>query len=170
MSLIQVDRFRPAEWELYRQLRLSALSEAPDAFGGTYDESKGRPDDEWRVRLRMLDAEVDFPMCARHAGTPAGMGWVRRFAFGSTSDEGGPAHLYQMWTAPEFRGRGVGRALLDCAIAWAAQHADALELGVTWTDSPARRLYESAGFRVVGTPEPLRPGSHLEIRNTRIDF
>src|SRR5207302_34276 len=38
-------------------------------------------------------------------------------------------------------------------------------LGVTCGDSPARRLYTSAGFKPVGRVEPLRPMSELMVQN-----
>lgn len=49
-------------------------------------------------------------------------------------------------------GRGLGRALLERAITWAHDelHLSALELGVFASNTRARRLYESAGFAVIG--------------------
>ena len=136
MAFVQISRFQPPEWRLYRRLRLAALAGDPDAFGSTYARSSGLPAPEWRERLR-VDPDMDFPMCARFAGTPAGMGWVRREAFEAATSGSDVAHLYQMWAAPDFRGQGVGRALLDQAIAWARERADGLELGIIWSDSPA---------------------------------
>ncbi|WP_030256810.1 GNAT family N-acetyltransferase [Streptomyces violens] len=49
------------------------------------------------------------------------------------------------------RGRGVARALLDAAIGRAvAEGAQRMTLRVLGHNAPARRLYESAGFRVEG--------------------
>jgi ribosomal protein S18 acetylase RimI-like enzyme len=56
----------------------------------------------------------------------------------------------------EFRGRGVGRALLDGAVAEArARGARRLTLRVLAPNEPARRLYESAGFVVEGVQREL---------------
>jgi len=72
------------------------------------------------------------------------------------------AALYQMWVAPSHRGLGAGQMLVEAVIGWAkARNAAYLDLGVTWRDSPARRLYERAGFKPMGEPQPLRPGSQL---------
>jgi GNAT superfamily N-acetyltransferase len=79
------------------------------------------------------------------------------------------AALSQMWVAPTHRGRGVGQKLLEAVIAWAtAQNVAALDLGVTCGDSPARRLYERAGFKPLGEPQPLRPGSTLLAQPMRL--
>jgi ribosomal protein S18 acetylase RimI-like enzyme len=59
--------------------------------------------------------------------------------------------------------------LLDAVIAWArARNASSLNLGVTCGDSPARRLYERAGFKPTGEPQPLRPGSKLSAQSMRL--
>jgi ribosomal protein S18 acetylase RimI-like enzyme len=99
-----------------------------------------------------LVAEVD--------GEPSGLAWVRL-----VDEEPAVAHLYQMWVAPDRRGQGVGRALLDMAVQWARTvGAHAVRLDVTVSNSPAVQLYEQAGFRPVGTPNSLRPGSPLQSR------
>ena len=57
-----------------------------------------------------------------------------------------------------FRRRGVGRALLEAAVAWAPEHAVAkLELHVFPWNAPAIALYESFGFEREG----LRKGHYL---------
>jgi len=81
------------------------------------------------------------------------------------------AHLYQMWVDPAARGKGVGRALLAEAIAWArSKGADHVRLGVTVAESPAMRLYESHGFYPVGDAQPLREGSPLWVQDMVLDL
>jgi mycothiol synthase len=59
---------------------------------------------------------------------------------------GGP-WVADIFVVPAHQGRGLGRALLMHAVAWA--HADAEpRIGLTVTaGNPAQRLYESAGFQ-----------------------
>lgn len=168
MPFVSVTPFVPAEWRLYRHMRLAALATDPDAFGSLYSQAAEIPAQDWRSRLE-IDAARDLPMCARFAGSPAGMGWVRIGGF-EEKDSASDAHLYQMWAAPRFRGCGVGRALIGTAISWAAERSDTLVLGVTWSDSPARRLYVSEGFSAFGPAEPLRPGSDRMLRNMRLEL
>jgi ribosomal protein S18 acetylase RimI-like enzyme len=60
-----------------------------------------------------------------------------------------------MYVASEHRGRGIGRLLLTSLIdrLSAFPQITTIRLGVTETQDPARRLYESVGFRVVGKTE-----------------
>jgi len=153
------------EWRLYRDLRVRALADSPDAFGSTLAAEAGRPDAEWARRLASsADLRVSRPLVAELGGELVGLAWGR-------IDMSAPdvAALYQMWVAPTHRGRGVGQKLLEAVIAWAtAQNVAALDLGVTCGDSPARRLYERAGFKPLGEPQPLRPGSTLLAQPMRL--
>jgi GNAT superfamily N-acetyltransferase len=162
--MLTVRRFTPDEWRLYRDLRLRALQDAPDAFGSTYEHECQRTDSDWRTRLERGAASArDLPLVAEVDGEPTGLAWARL-----SDEEAGVAHLYQMWVAPESRGQGVGRALLDAAVEWArTAGAHALMLNVTIGNSPAVHLYERAGFVPVGDPGPLRPGSALQSRSLR---
>jgi ribosomal protein S18 acetylase RimI-like enzyme len=85
------------------------------------------------------------------------------------SDEGDPsvAVVVSMYVSQDHRRRGVGRALLQALIDYVAADPEmrTLRLWVTETQVPARRLYESLGFRVVGAEDGewvmARP-AHLE--------
>lgn len=57
------------------------------------------------------------------------------------------AHLQELYVVPARRGGGIGRALLEAAMA-AAREAGAtgIDLNTGETDTEARALYESAGF------------------------
>ena len=57
------------------------------------------------------------------------------------------AYLEELYVAPGLRGRGMGRALLEAAMAAAReQGATWIDLGTSEDDEAARALYESAGF------------------------
>jgi putative acetyltransferase len=56
-----------------------------------------------------------------------------------------------LMVAAGHRGRGIGRALLECALAWAREAGvDKLELHVFPHNEPAIRLYERFGFEREG--------------------
>jgi GNAT superfamily N-acetyltransferase len=150
--------FTADEWRVYRDLRLRALADSLDAFGSTLAAEEGRPEAEWARRLVSHgDARWSLPLVAEVPGEPIGLAWGR---IETSAPE--VAALYQMWVAPSHRGVGVGRMLLEAVIAWArTRNAAYLDLGVTCGKSPARHLYERAGFQPRGAPQPLRPGSQL---------
>ena len=57
------------------------------------------------------------------------------------------SYLEELYVAPDRRGEGLGRALLDAALEAARKRgATHMELGTSEDDVAARALYESAGF------------------------
>ena len=149
----------PDEWSTYRALRLAALRDAPDAFGSTLAA------EQWRDRLAQAQTSgADLPLVAVVQGQAVGLLWAKVDA-----DDARVVHLFQMWVAPEARGQGLGKALLAHAIAWARSvGARCVQLGVTSGDTPAARLYASAGFHAVGAEVALREGSDLRSRTMRL--
>lgn len=162
---LAVRTFSAAEWPVYRDLRLRALQDSPDAFGSTFAEEGGHADAQWARRLASgVDSQTNLAVVAEVHGEAVGLAWGR-------IDTSNPdvAVLYQMWVAPSHRGTGAGKMLLEAVIGWArARNASFLDLGVTCGNSPARRLYERAGFKPVAEPQPLRPGSQLLAQSMRL--
>lgn len=166
MCDIKVRTLQPSQWRSYRDLSLRALEDSPAAFATTHSDARTRPDNEWAARLANLSTETDLPLVAEVRGVLAGILWAKIDS--STRDT---AHLYQMWVAPEHRGHGAARKLLEIAIQWARlREAQSVALSVTCGDSSARRLYASAGFRAIGVPEPLRPKSELMQQNMVLEI
>jgi ribosomal protein S18 acetylase RimI-like enzyme len=158
---IIVRPFLQSEWQQYRDTRLSALQDSPDAFGSVYETAALLADSEWQDRLARITPDRDLPLAGLVGSEFAGMAWAR-----FDQPEGTTVHLYQMWVSPAYRGKGLAHKLLLEALAWAlSQDAKSMSLGVTCGDTPARKLYASVGFVTIGTPEPLRAGSELKIQN-----
>jgi ribosomal protein S18 acetylase RimI-like enzyme len=56
-------------------------------------------------------------------------------------------YLAELYVAPERRGRGLGRALMEAAIELARAEGETnMDLGTSEDDVAARALYESLGF------------------------
>ena len=151
-----VRRFAANEWRAYRALRLHALRDAPDAFGSTLAREEAFPDDEWVQRLeRGAGSPMDFPLIAEDDSQPIGLAWAR-----IDPHDGQVAELYQVWVDPVYRGRGVGRLVIDSALEWArSSGVRQMVLSVALGPSSALEFYRRLGFVEVGTPEPLRSGS-----------
>jgi len=149
------------DWETYKSLRLSSMSDSPDSFGATLDRETSYPDEEWLSRLDPLDrAATALPLVAEIEGTPVGLAWG--LVHKQSSKE---AHIYQMWVKPEARNKGIGRKLVETIISWARDsQLTSLALSVTTTNNAAVSLYESTGFVSIGEAEPLRPGSTLKAQ------
>lgn len=153
---VSVRRLEADEWQAYRDLRLRALAESPDAFGSTLAVEAEFPEERWSTRLAQgASSASDLPLAAERAGERVGLAWGRIEPFAA-----GEVHVYQMWVAPEARGQGAGRRLLETIVDWGrASNAHAVLLGVTCGDTPANHLYRALGFQPVGEPAPLRPDS-----------
>lgn len=155
----------PHEWATWRAIRLRALADSPDAFGSTLAEEEARPAQAWADRLAAAAVSgQDCPLVAESAGAPCGLVWAK--VDGADSSV---VNIFQMWVAPESRGRGLAAALLRAAVAWArSKNASAVHLGVTCGNSSAVRLYMREGFVNVGTPQPRRQDSPLLEQSMRL--
>lgn len=82
--------------------------------------------------------------------------------------DGGEAEIKRLWADPNLRGRGVGSALLDAALALTSGR---VRLSVWEWRAPAIRLYESRGFKRVASWDEReglvcmeRPANTLPLR------
>lgn len=142
--------------EQYRALRLRALREEPDAFGGSYEEQVDSPL-EWFIG-RIRETETRFTLGAFDGETLMGSVMFTRET-GMKQRHGGV--ITGMYVAPEARGRGIGRALLLTAIerARAQPGVEQIHLAVVTRNRAARALYVAVGFAVYGTePRALKVG------------
>jgi ribosomal protein S18 acetylase RimI-like enzyme len=163
--MILVREITADDWELLRDVRLAALSDAPNAFASTYAREAAFTQEKWRGRIGGRSVTFfaqDEPGNGAPADrVPAGLAGVYV--------EDGAADLVSMWVRPSARGLGVGEALVEAAAAWArARDFGALFLWVTESNEPARRLYERCGFSPTGESQPLPSNPVLtEIQMSR---
>lgn len=141
-----------------------ALAESPDAFGSTLELEEVKPDEYWSERVAFAaNSESSEPQVL----LTAELGEERvGLALGAiVPAEPEIAHVFQMWVAPGARRRGCATALVETLLVWArGAKAKSLVLRVNCGDTPARRLYERAGFTTHGDPEPLRSGSAICVQ------
>jgi ribosomal protein S18 acetylase RimI-like enzyme len=134
----EMRRLLAADAEIYRDLRLTALRDSPDAFSSTYEAEKDRPLDAFASRLH--ESHV--------VGAFAGPRLVGMAGF---YIQPGPKHahkgmLWGMYVRPRYRGAGLGRRLVDAIIEHARERVELLQLFVVSDNLAARRLYQSLGF------------------------
>jgi ribosomal protein S18 acetylase RimI-like enzyme len=122
---------------------------------------------DWQGRLAAgCSSELDRPIVVDVGGISVGLAWGK-----VSPDAPERADVFQMWVDPEFRGRGAASLLVRDLLAWArGLGVRCICLGVTCGDTPARRLYQRAGFLPVGEPEAMQPGSQLLFQTMRYDF
>lgn len=148
---------------------LHAYAAAPDAFTSTAEERAGEPHAWWLSRVedpkglsQAFGAEVD----AELVGTVT----IEYSAKPKTRHK---ALLIGMFVRESGRGRGVGKALVQAALAAASARSGILVVTLTVTDGnePAIKLYESAGFESFGiepmaiaTPSGFRAKRHMWLQ------
>ena len=147
---MDVRAVRAGEGGRFRELRLRALRESPDAFSSEPAVEEAFGSEVWEERgSTVLVAEA----CGEWLGMA---GWY--------VDEELPAiaNVWGVWVDPRARGRGAGRRLVEAVVdAARARRLRRLELGVTDRAAAAEALYVQLGFRRTGAEEPFakRPGT-----------
>lgn len=156
--MFSIDELTPDQWRLFRQVRLAALAEAPDAFGSRVADWQGDGDVEARWRHRLESVELN--LIGRQDGQPVGMasGFLVRpdsVEYQAINDHVGGqpqdwVELISMWVAPQARGTGLAAALIQRVVEWADEHGRRTALVVRTANSQARMAYRSAGFLDLG--------------------
>jgi ribosomal protein S18 acetylase RimI-like enzyme len=151
-----IERLDRDGWAAFRDLRIAALTDSPDAFSPTSGEARSHDDAYWQRAALRLDNAPDAAMfMLRTGGRWIGLG-------SATRDANGLGHIGAMWVHPEFRQLGLGALLLDRGLAFLdAMPCEEVELSVTEGNERAVALYRSRGFELTGTWEPLRATSTL---------
>ncbi|MGN6793153.1 MAG: GNAT family N-acetyltransferase [Streptosporangiaceae bacterium] len=150
----QVRRLGPEDWEICRQVRLTALAEAPYAFMSTLAREQRFDEQVWRQRL-------SSPVAATF------LGWVDGAPVGTATgkvdnpdDEfsvPGSWQLIGMWVDPDARGTGVADRLVEAVSSHAREHgARSVTLWVTEINARAKCFYERIGFVPTGARQPVR--------------
>lgn len=155
---MEIRQLAAADAAAYRELRLRALREDPDAFGSTYDEMIARPLAHTAERLRAQAASAGSFTLGAFDGALIGVVTLLRE---DGAKDRHRANVVGMHVAPEVRGRGVGRALLAeaCARAARVDGLEQLHLAVVTTNAAARHLYRAMGFEPYGVePRALKLG------------
>jgi ribosomal protein S18 acetylase RimI-like enzyme len=143
---------------ILRALRLQALSEAPDAFGSTYDRDLSRTTAEWQ---RWLSPGATFILDA-----PGGANGLVAGQLDATDPTA--VQLMAMWVHPAIRGAGAADELVAGVIAWAASEgARTVRLDVFQGNARARHFYERLGFRETGQSTAHERDGRIEVRMER---
>ena len=154
--IVTVRALLPGEVDLWRDIRLRALRDAPDAFGTTYEQASTWPGETWTTHVGWATAPDALQAVYLASLGETFVGCARA----SQEDARETALVTAMWVDPAARRRGVAQALLEACEVWARSHGcRTVELEVAELNPGARLLYERAGFEVTGEIRQLREGS-----------
>lgn len=153
---MKIRKLTAADSDEFVALRREALVDSPLAFGASPDDDFVSSPDAVVDHLRRGDDSVIFG--AFDGDHLAGVVGMYRDGHRKSSHK---AHIWGMFVRPPHRGRGIGRDLLDAAIAHARSMPGItrVDLAASSAAAAARRLYRRAGFVIWGTdPDALRDG------------
>ena len=152
MQELELVRVGPEDWREFREVRLASLRDAPGAFGARHSDWVDAGEDRWRARL----TDVAFTAIARSGQSPVGV------VSGSESTR--EVELISMWVAPDQRGTGLARRLIDEVVTWAAARGKQTCLMVRDDNVGAICSYTRAGFVDLGVPDGWPVGDPPERR------
>lgn len=149
-SSLTVRRIAADQGPTLRELRTTALREAPYAFDETLEEALDEKAETFdAVAARYADSTVSTSFILYTEGHPAGL-------IGAYFDEQRKAFVCALWVAPAVRHLRGGELLVNTASEWLAEHgADEIHAWVTDANRNAMRFYERLGFGPTGDHVPV---------------
>lgn len=147
--MIKIIEISEERWQEYRELRLLAVKDSPEAFMETEEEALVCSEEKWKQRASSPDG---FMLFAQADNKPVGMisaYWENKERCKHI------AHLVGFFVQREYRGQGVGKQLFTAALEKLKQdtHMEKVDIGVVATQKAAHHLYKKFGFREIGRKE-----------------
>jgi RimJ/RimL family protein N-acetyltransferase len=135
---IEIRPLGSADAAAYRDLRLAALRDTPEAFGSSFERENAEPLAWFRNRL----ANSQVFGATRLSELLGIAGFARR----EHDKEKHKGLLWGMYVRPDARKGGIGRQLVEAVINYARSQVEVIQLSVVSGNERARRLYSSLGF------------------------
>jgi GNAT superfamily N-acetyltransferase len=140
-ATVTIRRVESADWSALREIRLEALTDAPDAFGSTLQSAQRLSARQWRHRVATTAYFV-----AEQNGAVIGM-----VSGGYNVNHPGTHWLYGMYVTPAARGGEAAELLVGVVAEWArGQGAREIYLHVASGVPRARAFYLKNGFTLTG--------------------
>ena len=146
MSPIAIRPLELADWETFRDLRLTALKAAPGVFATSHQDAVRNTPAEWQARITGPDRQA-FGMFdgARLVGITG--------VFVKADDPTRETALFVMsFLLPEYRGRGLSRLFYEARLAWvrAHPHLKRVETTIRSSNLASQRTCRRFGFVSAG--------------------
>jgi ribosomal protein S18 acetylase RimI-like enzyme len=142
MYMIEIKTLGEDRWQDYRDLRLESLKKEPLAYESSYEEAIGASEDHWRNRMKDVlfalnqEKPVGIIVCVRET-----MVKCKHIA-----------NIWGVYVTQEYRGQGVGKQLMEAALARIKESDGIVKVKLTAnpTQKPAVKLYQNFGFKIAG--------------------
>lgn len=136
-----------ADAEAYRNLRLEALQNNPEAFGSSFEEEKDNPIELFASRF---ESQGSYTIGVFDQEQLVGVATLVQESKLKLKHK---ASIFAVYVSPKKRGLGIGKRLMVEVINKARElkGVEQLHLTVVSTNASAKGLYSSLGFEVFGT-------------------
>lgn len=142
--------------ETLQDCRLFGLTESPGTFLVSHAEVRGTP-------LSQVEADLGNPDIHYVGAFDGGqlVGFMR-YIRSERQSRRHTAEIRSVYVKKAVRGQGIGKSLLSQLIQDATdEEIESLILVVLADNAPARRLYESSGFKIYGNePRAIKRNNH----------
>lgn len=142
MQKIKFSAIPSRRWKEYKKVRLEALQKDPIAFASSYEEEKGLPEKEWKRKMK----RTIFAVSQNNIVGMISYNYQQKKKLQHI------ANIYGVYVTREFRKQGIGKKLLEAALAEILKNKNIIKicLGVMKDQKEAVALYKKIGFTVVG--------------------
>lgn len=137
--------------EQFKKLRLESLQNEPTAFLATFEDESKVPEEKWQSRIEnSLKGETGVTIIARDGEKAVGLVGIQ---FLQHPKNRHIVHIWGTYTAPAYRGKGIGKQLIQKVIdiAKAKPEIKKIKIEVNPDQSAAHNLYKKLGFQEIGT-------------------
>jgi ribosomal protein S18 acetylase RimI-like enzyme len=141
--MISIRRLQIGEGELFKQMRLTSLREAPYAFSSTYESALRRSPESWSEQANSTAQGSDRATFIAFSGnSQIGIAALYRNPEGTDAGE-----VFQVWVAPEYRSKEVAFDLLDAVFQWAGENGfQIITATIMKGNTRALKFYQKYGF------------------------
>jgi GNAT superfamily N-acetyltransferase len=146
-----VKKFNENDWQVYKAIRLEALSRHEDVYGGSFAGEAALGDDYWQDALAR-DEQAFFGLYDK--GILVGSAGV----YTDRDDKTGrTAKLVGGYIREAYRGQGLSRLLYEARIGWIVQSGlfDCITVGHKKGNDRSRGANQNAGFEFVGSEDTV---------------
>lgn len=149
--------------EDFKTIRLSALFNAPQMFGSTYEREVNQP-------LEFFSYPIEnYAVFAAYVENKV-VG-LTVFSQNTGMKDKHKAQITSVYVLPEFRQKGIANQILNEVLRYGKQHAEQILLSVVESNESAIKLYKKHGFQVYGIePKAMKMNNQYDNNVLMIYF
>jgi RimJ/RimL family protein N-acetyltransferase len=136
----------------FKRIRLQSLQESPLAFSESYEDEANKTDAEFEAELKTIGSPAESFVLGTFSEASELIGFVK-FRRDIRSKARHKAMLHGMYLNPNYRGKGIGKRLLEQMLQYAMliEGLEQIHLWVLISDNSVVDFYKKCCFENQGT-------------------